>query len=59
MGKLGRAERKEEMKKFTIVIEYNNGRKNELVVWADDADEAKRLALKWWGNPTIYKSLTA
>lgn len=47
------------MTRYTVIIEYLNGRKNELVKWASDADEAIRLAMRDWGNPSIYKGVTA
>lgn len=47
------------MKRFVVTIQYQHGRKNQLVKWADNENEAKRLALKDWGNPIIYKSLIA
>lgn len=48
------------MKRFNVVIEYKGiNRKNQLIVWANNSEEAKKRALKMWGNPTIYKSLVA
>lgn len=47
------------MKKYTVIIEFMNGRKNKLVYWVENEEKAKKLALRDWGNPTIYKSLTA
>ena len=47
------------MMKYTVIIEYINGRTNTLGKWANDADEAIRLAMRDWGNPSIYKSVTA
>lgn len=46
------------MKRFLVIIEYLNGRKNQLIHWADDPEEAQRLALRDWGNPTVYKNIT-
>lgn len=45
-------------KRFFVEIEFLNNRKNHLTVWADDTEEAKRLALRDWGNPTVYKNIT-
>ena len=51
--------KKYEMKKYTVIIEFMNGRKNKLVYWVENEEKAKNLALRDWGYPTIYKSLTA
>lgn len=45
------------MKRFTVIIEYQNGRKNKLVKWAEDADKAKTLAMRDWGNPVMYRKV--
>lgn len=47
------------MKRYLVIIEYMNNRKNQLIIWAENPEEAKRLALRDLGKPTIYKSLTA
>ena len=46
-------------KKYNVTIEFRNHRENSLVVWASDETAAIRLALKWWGNPTIYNNIEA
>lgn len=46
-------------KKYEVTVEFHNMRKNSIVVWASDETEAIRLALKWWGNPTIYNNIEA
>lgn len=46
-------------KRFLVEIEYlNTNRRNHLVLWAVDIEEAMNLALKWWGYPTAYKNIT-
>ena len=47
------------MKRYTVTIEYKNGRKNYIVKWASDAEQAVRLAMRDWGYPSIYESITA
>lgn len=46
-------------RRYLVVIEYNNSRKNQFVIWSEDPDKAIKIALKWWENPSIYKSLYA
>ena len=47
------------MKRYLVTIECQNGRKNQLIEWAETEDEAKARALKAWGNPTIWKAISA
>lgn len=47
------------MKRYLVAIECQNGRENQLIVWAETEEEAKARALKWWGNPTIWKAISA
>ena len=47
-------------KRFLVTIEYVDiNRKNQIVIWAEDEEKAKRLALRGWGNPSMFKSITA
>lgn len=47
------------MKRFIVTVEFHNcNRKNELGVWAENAEEAKARAIKWWGI-TMYKNISA
>ena len=34
------------MRRFTVTIEYNNGRENHMTVWDDNAEEAIARAMK-------------
>ena len=48
------------MKRYEVVITYNwCNRQNKLIVWADSEEQAIKRAMKSWGNPTMYKSVTA
>ena len=47
-------------KKYQVTIEYLYiNRENHMIVWAENSEEAKKIALRWWGNPSSYKSLVA
>ena len=48
-----------EKQRYDVEIELMNGRTNNLTVWAENESIAKERALKWWGNPTIYRCITA
>ena len=47
------------MKKYIVTIEFMNGRKNRLVQWTENEEQAIKVSLRDWRYPTIYKSLTA
>ena len=37
------------MKQYTVIVEFrqNRNRKDELTVWANDKEQAVKLAVKW------------
>ncbi len=46
-------------KKYTVIVEFKNGRTNSLVRWAKDPEHAKRLAIRDWRiDPGMAKSIT-
>ena len=48
------------LRAYEVVISFRNmNRTNKLVVWAEDPEIAKAIALKWWGGPTEYAKLEA
>ena len=48
--------RENKMKKYLVVIKFKNiNRTNQLIKWANNEEEAKKLALRDWGNPTYEK----
>ena len=47
------------MKRYEVVIILINNRRNSMIEWADTEEQAIKQALRSWGNPTIYKSITA
>lgn len=37
------------MKRYTVIAKYRGiNRTNKLVIWADDKEQAAKLAIKWW-----------
>ena len=47
------------MKKYTVIVEFKTGRKNQLVEWCENEEQAKKLALKDWQiNADMAKNIT-
>ena len=46
------------MKRYEVTVILKNNRKNTLIIWADNEQEAITIACKSWGC-IIYKSITA
>lgn len=47
------------MKRYKVTIEFQNiNRKNHLIIWAENKNDAIKFALKDWGC-TMYKKIYA
>lgn len=47
-------------KKYQVTIEYLYiNRENRVIVWAENSEEAIKIALRGWGNPSSYKRIVA